>query len=303
MTQSLEGDFNPSVHFLGLLKKALSDGIARRCAVTGGPQIVIAPRQMAYYSASITTQDLRALCLAQPFDLQIEPLPEWNPDAQETIQVGRMRIRAKGDKALAGLEPRPLQALLWEAALSASAGRLLQGCRAGDPVRLRQWPDFSALAHRDSHLKLAKFMHESSADLPTVAERTGLPLAEVHDFHNACAMLGLVERGNVFEPEDYFLGLIQKTLRDGLARRCLLAGQPALYLVPKERRYYWPADSLMDLTAFFSANPKDMQVEAIDKIDQGEEEEETIQIGRMFVRRKKESQAPRLAHGALDELL
>jgi len=306
MTQSLEGDFNPAVHFLGLLKKALADGLARRCSMTDGPQIVIAPRQMAYYSASITAADVRTLCLAQPFDLQIEALPNWNPDAeQETIQVGRMRIRAKSSHALAGLEAKPLAELLWQATICASNGRLLQGCRANETVRLKQWPDVSLLAHNQSYLRIAQFMHSSSVDLLTVAAQTGLPLAEVYDFHNACATLGLIERGNVLEPEEYFLGLIQKSLRDGLARRCALPGLPPLFLAPAERRYYCcQADKQANLAMYFSASPNDIQAEVITHIEQGgDDEEETIQIGRMLVRRKKENQVPRLASGPLEELL
>lgn len=304
MTQSLEGDFNPAVHFLGLLKKAVGDGIARRCAVSGGPQIVVAPKQMAYYSASITPKDLQNLCQAEPFDLQIEALPNWDPTARrETIQIGRMRLRAQADDGLAGMSPKPLGELLWLATISASQGRLIQGSRADDPVRLKHWPDFSVLPHRESYLRLAQFMHESSADLLTVAEETGVPLAEVFDFYNACTILGLIERGNVFDPEDYFLGLIQKSLRDGQMRRCVLPGLPPLFLVPKERCYHSQAESLAGLAAFFSASLSDMQVETIDHLDHGSEEEETIQIGRMIVRRKKEAGTVRLRSGPLEDLL
>jgi len=301
MTPSLEGDFNPAVHFLGLLKKAVGDGIARRCAVAGGPQIVVAPKQRAYYSASVTAQDLRNLCLAEPFDLQVEALPDWTPEAKKEIQIGRMRLRAPAGDALAGLSPKPLGELLWLATLSVSKGRLLQGCRTDDPVRLKHPPDFSVLPHQDSHLRLAEFMRESNADLPTVAKHTGVPLAEVYDFHNACAMLGLVERGNVFEPEEYFLGLIQKSLRDGLMRRCELPGLPPLFLAPKEHRYYSPADGTANLAAYYAASLDEVRVETVDRLDLGTDGEETIQIGRMTVRRKKEA-AP-LNSGPLEELL
>lgn len=301
MPPSLEGDFNPAVHFLGLLKKAVGDGIARRCAVAGGPQIVVAPKQMAYYSASVTAQDLRNLCLAEPFDLQVEALPNWTPEAKKEIQIGRMRLRAPTGDALAGLSPKPLGELLWLATLGVSKGRLLQGCRADDPVRLKHPPDFSVLPHQESHLRLAEFMCESSANLPAVARQTGVPLAEVYDFHNACAMLGLVERGNVFEPEDYFLGLIQKSLHDGLMRRCELPGLPPLFLAPKEHRYHNPADGAASLAAYYAANLDEMRVETVDGLDLGTDGEETIQIGRMTVRRKKE--AARLNSGPLEELL
>lgn len=303
MAQSLEGDFNPSVHFLGLLKKALNDGIARRCSLAGGPQIVVAPREMTYYGASVTDLDLRALCVAEPFDLQIEPLPNWDPDAgKENIQVGRMFLRTpKSNAAVKGLTPRPLAQLLWLATLHVSGGRLLQGCRADDPVRLKRMPDFSVLPHREHHLRLARFMSESGAELTVVAKRTGIALEQVFDFHNACVLLGLIERGNVFEPDEYFLGLLQKAQRDGLTRRCLMPGLPPLFLAPKEGRYYAPAGGETDLSAFYCANVDQLQVETLDALDTGEEEEEVIQIGRMMVRRKRET--PRLAAGAMDELL
>jgi len=304
MTATLEGDFNPQFHFLGLIKKAIGDGIPRRCSVAGGPRIVIAPKQMTYYSGCGDIVELLPLCQAQPFDLQIEPLPDWAPGVgKETIQVGRMFMRTQTDSVTGGMNPHPLAGLLWYASLCVSNGRLLQGNRADELVRLKQTPDFTWLHHQESHLKLAQFMLESSADLRTVARQTGVPLAQVFDFFNACAMLGLVERGNILEPEAYFLGIIQKALREGKILRCGLPNLPPLYLAPKERRYYSQLD-INGLSPFFGAILESVQVDEVGEIDRGsDEEEETIQIGRMLVRRKKESHAPKLGSGPLDELL
>ena len=303
MTPTLEGDFNPQFHFLGLLKKAIGDGIPRRCSIPGGVRILIAPKQMTYYSAGADIHELQALCQAQPFDLQIEALPDWDPDAgQEKIQVGRMFMRAQVDSVRAGMSPKPLADLLWFASLCVSNGHLLQGCRADELVRLKRQPDFTRLSHRENHLKLARFMQESSADLLTVAKRTGVPLVQVYDFHNACAALGLIERGNILEPEEHFLGVIQKALSDGHMRRCVLPGLPPVFLVPKERRFHTQAETAA-LAPFYAANLSDMQVDVVSEIEQDSEEEEMIQIGRMMVRRKKETQAPKLRQGPLDELL
>jgi len=304
MTSSLEGDFNPQFHFLGLIKKAIGDGIPRRCSVAGGVRVVIAPKQMTYYSAVADLEKLQPLCQAQPFDLQIETLPDWNPEVgKETIQVGRMFMRAQSDSVTAGMSPSPLSSLLWYASLSVSNGRLLQGCRADELVRLKQSPDFTWLPHRESQLKLTHFMLESSADLLTVAKRTGVPLAQVFDFHNACVVLGLIERGNVLEPQEYFMGLIQQSLQDGQMRRCALPGLPPLFLVPHERRYYSQADA-QALVPFYTANLNDIKVEVVNELDKGaEDEDEMIQIGRMMVRRKKEAQAVKLGFGPLEELL
>jgi hypothetical protein len=299
----LEGDFNPSFHFLGLIQKALNDGIVRRCSVAGGPPIYIVPAENAYYTAARTVEDLESLCLAAPFDLQIETVPDWGQaNAQATIQIGRMWVRKQADHPARQLPSRPLTELLWYATLKASRGHLLQDCRADEMVRLKRWPDFSMLYHKENYVKLAGFMHEEAAELVTVAEVTGVPLSDVYDFHNACALLGLIERGNRFDPQEYLVGLIRKSLADGQMRRCVLAGLPPLYLAPAEDRYYSPLD-LASLAPLCSAPLLDLKVDVVAGMEGEGLEEEVVQIGRMWVRRKKETPVPRMPAHPLRDLI
>jgi hypothetical protein len=303
MTKVAEGTFNPSFHFLGLIQKAVADGVVRRCLLPGSPEVYLIPAENAYYTEAPSVQALEALCLAAPFDLTVEALPDWQPNSgKEQVQVGRMWMRKQAPTAPASMAARPLPELLWYAAVSASQGQLIQGCHADCPVRLKRWPDFSVLYHRESFLALAACMAEETADLGTVAENTGVPLAEVFDFFNACSVLGLIERGNVFEPQEYLAGLIQKSLADQRIRRCVLPGHPPLFIAPQEGLFYTTAD-IASLTAISSALLIDLEVEVVDSLGVDDGEEEVVQIGRMWVRRKKESAAPKMPGRPLSELL
>ncbi|MGZ8217385.1 hypothetical protein [Methylomagnum sp.] len=304
MTQAAEGNFNPSFHFLGLIQKAMADGVARRCALPNSSEVYLVPAENTFYTKATRLEELKALCQAAPFDLTVESLPEWRREnANETVRVGRMWLRKQAATgAPAGLNARPLPELLWYATLSASRGQLMQGCRSDDPVRLKRWPDFSVLFHRDSYPTLAAYMAEESADLATVAANTGVPLAEVFSFYNACSVLGLIERGNVFEPREYLLGLIQRALADGQMRRCVLPGLPALFIAPQAGKYHTLADRA-GLAAFSSAMLIDLEVDVVNGLCEPSEEEEVVQVGRMLVRRKKPSTTPKMPARSLSELM
>jgi hypothetical protein len=292
MLQATEGQFNPSFHFLGLIQKALSDGIPRRCAMPDSPEVYLVPAEKAYYTAASDVRALRGLCLAAPFDLTVEPVPNWRPDGgKEPVQAGRLWLRKPKAEAAPSLAARPIQELLWYASLCASRGQLLQGCRADQPVRLKRCPDFSTLPHGEHDLTLAVSMMAESADLFAVAEATGTPLPKVFDFYNACTMLGLIEHGNAFAPQDYLAGLIQRAMGDRQMRRCELPGREPLFLAPAEGKFYTHGDAAT-VAAYAAASLLDMDVALADSLGaSGPEEEELVQIGRMWVRRKKESQA------------
>lgn len=305
MTQAAEGSFNPSFHFLGLIQKAKADGVVRRCALPNGPEVFIVPEENTFYTKAARLEELEALCMAAPFDLMVESLPEWHREkANETVRVGRMWLRKQAaSTASAGLEARPLAELLWYATLCASRGLLLQGSRSDDPIRLKRRPDFSTLFHRDSYPTLAAYMAEETADLQTVAANTGVPLPEVFNFYNACSVLGLIERGNVFDPQEYLLGLIQRALTDRHMRRCVLPGLPPLFIAPQTGTYHTLADRAA-LAAFGSALLIDLAVDVVDGLGEpSDEEEELVQVGRMLVRRKRVSTAPKMPARPLSELL
>jgi hypothetical protein len=76
---------------------------------------------------------------------------------------------------------------------SPSQGRLLQGSSADKPVRLKRWRDLN-LSDSQELIKLAAFMQSNAADLPTISEKSGVPIPLVKDFYNACEIVGLIEQ-------------------------------------------------------------------------------------------------------------
>ena len=104
-------------------------------------------------------------------------------------------------KVLASDRCKPLGWLLYCAALFGSEGRLLLNCKPRDKLRLVDWPDFDALPHLPEHRTIAKFMLVHTASMAEIASATGVSLAVVVDFCNACKAAGLVTR-DVADPVD-----------------------------------------------------------------------------------------------------
>lgn len=292
MTQTSTGYFNPSFHFLGLIQKTIMDGVTRHCVQPGCPDVYLAPKEQAYYVGEPDIQALKALCLAEPFDMSVRLMPDWHPPGNQLLQAGRLLMSRKNQAAGHQLEKRPLDELLWYAALVASDGRLWQGCHAETPVSLKVCPDFSRLFHRECDPVLATSLLEGSASLTAVAEKAHVPLAHVFEFYNACTVLDLIEFGStpedVFEPRNYLLGLIDTAASDRQARCCTLAGGPPLYIVPEEDKYFCEGDALA-IAKFCTARLSDLQVTVV-----GGGKDEVVQIGRQRVVRKKTVELPKI---------
>lgn len=180
------GVFDPERYFLGLLRKAIATGADTIFTLPGSPAwLVLSARTKHYYLEAESPDDLQPLFLAEAAAVQ----------CQDT-DLAEILVADAGWK----LRAHPLAELLWHAALAPSGGRLWAGCQAGDAVRLRHWPEVAHLPGYRRFLRVATCMNRGAADLAEIARRTGAPLAEVVDFHNACEAMGLVERPGVSDP-------------------------------------------------------------------------------------------------------
>ncbi|MDD5271680.1 MAG: hypothetical protein PHU14_03060 [Methylovulum sp.] len=300
MTQPLEGNFNPAFHFLGLIQKAVADGITRHCVHPSCPDVYLVPSEHLYYSTARDIQALRSLCLAAPFDLDVKPLPDWHPGPKKEadVQAGRMVIHRKTQTESAELVGRPLPELLWYATLCASEGQLLQGCHADTPVHLMACPDFSRFFHRADDPILAAFMLDANVALTSIAAATGIPLPQIFDFYNACAIIGLIEVDNVFNPANYLPGLLEKAKADRQIRRCSLAGGLPLFIAPAESKYY----TELEPAAFGKLCATPLSGLEVTIVEGGSGKEELVQVGRTWVRRKKEAALPKLPGHPLADL-
>lgn len=91
------------------------------------------------------------------------------------------------------LKPRPLKELIWYIVIKTSAGRLIKGhSTTSNIVALKSWPDLRLFKCLD-YAKVAIFMKNNAAPLETIAAQTGMALAELNSFYNACYLMGLIE--------------------------------------------------------------------------------------------------------------
>lgn len=172
--------YDPEQYLIGIVREALADGAPRRLAgADGGDTVLIEPERRLYF----VPNDKVSLG-------PVLSAPRRRIDVRRLVPAELAR-----DAAAIQAHGLPLADLLFLSALAGSAGRLWIGCRADEPVRLRQWPDLKPLLHYVEYVNLAAFMSSNTADVRTIAAHTGAGLEKVVNFHNACTALGLLERG------------------------------------------------------------------------------------------------------------
>lgn len=188
--------FKPENYLLGLLAKAYADGQVRCCVLGESPPLYVVPAEDKYYTQASSVQ-LMTLCATPLAALEISVLADEGKEA--LVQVGRTKVRQKKPSPIPKTSARPLVELQFQTALQASQGRLLSGYSLTMRVKLKQWPDKSLL--KDAVLNkeeryffsLALFMSDKFASFSEITSITQVPLAKVIDFHNACAVIGLIE--------------------------------------------------------------------------------------------------------------
>jgi hypothetical protein len=171
--------FAPQSCLLGILQEAMRSGQGLSLTAPRQPQILICPEAQSFYSV-VGVEALSDFCTLPAQAIQASPLAR--------AEIERLSQERK-------MSRQALDELLWLAALYGSQGRLLQGCAADAVVHLKHWPQVSHLPHYRAYLRIAAFMNQNATELAHIAAATGMPLAMVYDFHNACEILGLLERG------------------------------------------------------------------------------------------------------------
>jgi hypothetical protein len=188
--------FNPQDYLTGLLNSIPLDQTTRRCELTGQTPLFIAPAEGKYYTEG-SADELKKLCQARVSDIAVTLIDD-HATQESMVQVGRSWVRRKSTTTLPKVPARALFELQFRATLYSSQGRLLVGHSLDAPVQLNNWSDKTLLkdfsTNKDERymVSLAAFMSSKSASLPDVAKATALPLNKVVDFHNACAVMGLL---------------------------------------------------------------------------------------------------------------
>jgi hypothetical protein len=173
--------FDPADYLPGLIKHGLHENQPVALRVAGYPAVYLLP-------------DSRQ-CFLPPFH------GRFGEAAQNPLYTRRLVEIESSPVSFAEFERHqrehalhayPLQTLAWLGTLCAGQGRYVKGLSAQTPVRLKYWPNFTLLPYQHGHMRLAAFMTRHTAMPPEIAATTHLPLREVQDFCNACAVLELL---------------------------------------------------------------------------------------------------------------
>lgn len=145
---------------------------------TGSALLVDSPHQV-YYSSRTHDELMVLLHNRRRIDARVVSVADRDTFAARLAQ--------------SGIRPRPLEELLWLTGLMSGAGESLGAWNPAEPVRLRRWPNFSALPYLKSHLKMAAMLTRHSALPQAVAAACEVRAGDVADFLNACAEIGVLE--------------------------------------------------------------------------------------------------------------
>ncbi len=178
--------------FASMVRRACQQPYPSDVVLATGSALVVDPQGQVFYS-SRTTDELAALLRNRR---RIDGKVVDVPDARKlAVRLARWGIR-----------PRPLEELLWLKGLVTGAGESLSAWDPREPVRLKRWPNFAALPHRQVHLKMAAILRDHGSLASELAVACEVATGDAADFLNACAEIGILEtragsaRGPV--PED-----------------------------------------------------------------------------------------------------
>ncbi len=180
--ESLEDKARPArrfvegTRFLGVLKQLIGRGRPAAIRHPDFPPILVFPEDNAYVSS------INALTTTRLFRNSAIAFETWIVDDAEVECV------------LASDRCRPLDHLLYCAALFGSEGRVPLNVDLNDSLRLITWPDFDAVPHLHEHRKIAKYMLVHTSTLGAIAATTGVNIDSIIDFCNACEAAGLLQR-------------------------------------------------------------------------------------------------------------
>ena len=174
--------------FASMVRRACQQRYPSDVVLATGSALVIDPQGQVFYS-SRTTDELTALLRnRRRIDGKVVDVPDTRKLAARLARWG--------------IRPRPLEELLWLTGLVTGAGESLGTWDLREPVRLKRWPDFASLPHRQVHLKMAAILSDHGSLAGELAVACGVATGDAADFLNACAEIGILETraGSAIQP-------------------------------------------------------------------------------------------------------
>jgi len=171
--------YKPEEYLVGLLKKILADGKPYTLQLAGTPALHVVPEDQMCYTVDMD--------LSEPNPVQ----KVWfkstaNHFSKQPIDLSKLNL-IRDD-----FTSYDISAFLWLSTLQSSNGVLLAGHSLTNPIRLKEYPNFSILPYDPFHLQMAAFMLKNTASIPRISANIRQPMPTVINFYNACAVLDLV---------------------------------------------------------------------------------------------------------------
>lgn len=89
--------------------------------------------------------------------------------------------------------PQNLTALLWQAAIWTSRGRLMEGITPETPIRLRHWPNLTRLSSVPESMRIAAFWVRNPVNLRLTVKMLNIAPPHVFDFLAASYAIGILD--------------------------------------------------------------------------------------------------------------
>lgn len=166
-----EGGFDPDEFLLGVIRRVVVAREAGAILAPGGT-LYIYPAS-GEYAADIAEEDLPGLCRRPAAEFKAKRFSE-----KECADAYATHAR------------RNIDELLWHAALYASHGRLLRGCRRDDVVLLKHWPNFPRVRNTPNGIRLAALLTRYPTSVTLAHHLLKIPLSEVNEFYSAAHAAG-----------------------------------------------------------------------------------------------------------------
>ncbi len=165
--------------FADLVRTALKQPNPADVWLPTGSALLVDPTGKVFYSSRTTDELVALLRNRRRIDGKVLTVPD----------ARKFAARLAGW----GIAPRPLEELRWLTGLVSGAGESLGAWDPREPVRLKQWPNFASLPHRQFHLKMAAMLTAETALAGALAKACEAAPGDAADFLNACAEIGILE--------------------------------------------------------------------------------------------------------------
>jgi hypothetical protein len=106
-----------------------------------------------------------------------------------TIRVSERRSPIDSSQGI----PRRLDDFLWHLGLHAGSGSLLPWLDEREAFRIKRWPPLFSNDSRNQAFRVAALLCRGAKKTDDIAKTTGMPLAALADFLNACSLVDCLE--------------------------------------------------------------------------------------------------------------